>query len=126
MIVRHFAHNSNGLYLEKDKGANIEKELEFPITCALFESIFNPGDTIEVSLSSMKDSATDALKLVTALMVSSAEFHTSTTNARTEFQRTTPPKVTTQGRPYKAIGEFLLVHLLIFVLVHMWCEIIEE
>jgi len=101
--VRHFAHNGNGLYLEKDRGANIQKELAAPITCALFESMFNPGDTIEVSLSSMKNPALDALKLAITLMVSSAEFHTSTTNARTLHQRTEPPKITTQGRPYKAI-----------------------
>jgi uncharacterized protein (DUF1501 family) len=106
--VMHFGWHGLTMYIYRDlstyqKNPTNDGPFNGPLTCAMFENIFNPGDTMFISTSSMKNSGQDALKLIFALFISSAEFHTSTMNVRSLVKRTEPPSIKTKNRKYKAI-----------------------
>jgi uncharacterized protein (DUF1501 family)/uncharacterized protein (DUF1800 family) len=104
--LRHLAWGGTGLYLNQDHyipGAMDPNDPSPPLSCALINSMFLPGDTLSISKESISQAPLSALKLAQALMISSAEFHTSNVNWRRTRQRQKPFSVASKNRPYKAI-----------------------
>ena len=91
--INHFSWNGNLMFVY----------VNFGFTCEAFAKIFQPGDSISFSSTSLFDLVPDALMLAQSLIISSAEFHTTTMNARAAIQRQEPLAVEPQNRQYKAI-----------------------
>jgi hypothetical protein len=104
--INHLAWNGNGLFVYPD----------FGFTCETFSVLFQPGDSISVSYASLHNLAPGALKLAQSLIISSAEFHTTTINTRAAIKRQEPTSVQPQNRKYKAI---------VVVFSERWCGQLE-